>query len=233
MRIRLVVLAAALPLVLAFCLVGNVAPAQAASVVPPPAPASKIHDLSHPVYHVSQLGLTTPRSGGIHANAAFPGSFCINDTAYFMPLLRSRWYTSYALYNQDQFVKAQLWYLWCPASNSRVAPNGWNFSGGRIDALDGRCHTIGLGMPMTSDFDGHTMHTFAGATVLRQGSWSAPASDPWSYRTICPGNPLITWSGVADGRYNYLPILSVEVVLSLTSCCSAGTAFGIHGIDFE
>jgi hypothetical protein len=233
MRIRLFVLAAVLPLVLVFCLVGQVAPAQAARVVPTPAPASHTHDLSHPVYHVSQfLGLTTPTKG-IHPNAAFPGWFCANDTAYFLPLMRYQRDLFYSLWNNDQFVQAQLWYLWCPATNSRAAPNGWNFSGGRIDAIDGRCHTIGLGMPMTGDFAGHAIKTFAGATVLRQGTWSTPASDPWSYRTICPGRPLITWSGVADGRYNYLPMLNVEVVLSLTSCCSAGTAFGIQGYGFE
>ena len=234
MRWRFFWLSLVMPLVLATSMTLASAPVQAAQTQGQP-PVGKIHDLSHPVYHVSAfLGLTAAPGPGKHPTAAFPGAFCRNDTAYFLPFYGiGRWY-GYSLSQGDGLLNAQMWYLWCPAADSRAAPYGFNFSGGRITSADGQCHTITLGMPMDTDYTDiagheHTVASYSGSTLLQSGATSTTSADWRSARTICPWSPLTTWSGVANARYSYISMLNVFIQLSSDSA----TGFFLQSPLFE
>lgn len=185
----------------------------------------KHYNLSYPVRVATLFGAET----GVRPAGAFPGMFCVDDTAYLIPFRTSRGF-EVVISQTDHLVTGHLIYLWCPATMPRLYPNGLNFSGGWISSADGQCHTIDFGMPIITGYylPGYSsmfsLNAYSGATLVPQGNSSVAFIGMETQRRVCPGQVAKDWSTVADARSNYLGLFNVDVVFGPTS----GTGFTLQ-----
>lgn len=219
-----------LPLTVVLLLVATLSfssPARAsAGTLPLNARANPKHyNLSYPVRVSTLFGAET----GVRPAGAFPGMFCADDMAYIIPFHTSRGF-EVVISQTDHLVTGHLIYLWCPATMSRLFPNGLNFSGGWISSADGQCHTIDFGMPIITGYylPGHSsmfsLNAYSGATLVQQGNSLVAFTGMETQQRVCPGRVAKDWSTVADARSNYLGLFSVDVVFGPAS----GTGFTLQ-----
>ncbi len=137
-----------------------------------------------------------------------PFGFCRNDRAYIIGFSLPGGFDEGVPFNWGD-VRGQILYLWCP-SWVTYYPGGVNFAMLIVTNTSSNCEVFSFGAPSSGWYDlmhWQLLNAYTGMQLLTaNGRTLATAPPRPRTQTLCPGQSLQAFSGVADGREPYLAL---------------------------